>query len=331
MIQQVIEQYNDRNALYQNGLTNHLNMGLLALYKMGASEKRLHEFATTYIDYKNLEPAEPLKINISDENFTEHMGLNEHYTGFVQFFKRAFEQDEPERVFRKYVNQLVPGFPGGAFHGLIRLAYAYELESTDELAKALAYMADCYMPLSIASETYPIKAPMEAFQVLAANAHFQEKDFTRSLITGRMLDVAEDKHAQALLHDMPSAAYTSERLNELSVQLYGMTENFTMLHGLTSTHALAVLEPILDDYVQALRLHWRHLQIAYLSTGCTPVQPLPEEPVTASWDQLFDRTIQANDVHTIKLVYSLFDQSQRRNDKSDDLYRRLALRKLDGQ
>ncbi len=43
MIEKIITQYNDRNSVYGGQLTNHLNMGLYALYRMGADEKKLHE------------------------------------------------------------------------------------------------------------------------------------------------------------------------------------------------------------------------------------------------------------------------------------------------
>ncbi len=116
-------------------------------------------------------------------------------------------------------------------------------------------------------------------------------------------------------------------MSKILLKIYGQTNDFTMLHGFTSTHALRVLEDYIDDYAGALKRHWCLLQMAYLSTSCTAIGEMPKYLETLSWDEIFEKAIQSDDIHTHKIVYSLYEQSKLSND--DSKYRAAAMRKID--
>lgn len=326
MISDVIRKYNDRDSLYGNKLTNHLNMGLYALYKMGATEKRLHDFAESYISNTELPPLPPVKAKISEDNFYEFVGIDGYYSSFIPFFEKELKNTDSDIVLKKYVNILIKGAAGGAFHGLIRLAYAYELHEIDELAKALAYFAEAYQEFPISDERRETMEPIDGISALSKNVYFQKFDFNRPLIIGRMLDIYEDPEFSKVITHISDEYCTSEYFSDLLLELYDRTGDFTILHGFTSTHALRILKPFITDYKSILKQQWFLLQLAYLSTKCTIIKEITNLDSVKSWQDIFKDTCKSEDVHTLKLVYSLFEQSKLPDD--DLMYRTVAVQKI---
>jgi len=317
MIKEIIEIYNDRDTSYGSGMTNHLNMGLFALSQLGAEDEQLNRYAKHYIAHAELKKAPVPNVRINRENFNLYLGDRTNYSAYVVFFKDVFGNlefgsNDFTTLLEIYVNELIDGAAGGAFHGLIRLAYAYELQSEEEICKALAYLAECYMKMGETSDILALdeKEPMNAMMDLSEVTYFQEMTFSRAMITGRMRDVFEDPMFMMLATKLPDQYLNSESFHGLLINIYGMTQNFTMLHAYTSTHALRVLEPLIENYEDALQRHWFNLQIAYLSTNCTPFVVLPKMDIVPSWGHIFTQALHKTDVHTIKVIYSMFDQTQ---------------------
>lgn len=313
MIEDIIQQYNNRDSLYGNKLTNHLNMGLFALNKMGADDKRLYDFAQYYISKTQLPLLPSVKIRITETNFYDYLGCDSYYSSFIPFFKEQLADSDIDTVVGKFVNILINGSAGGAYHGLIRLAYAYELQNTDELAKALAYFAEAYQEFPILQEISPsrvLQDPLSTVTDLAGNAYFRSFKFNRPLIIGRMIDVYEDPQFFSVVSDIGEELCNSEYFSGLLLNMYALTEDFTILHGFTSTHALRVLSHLITDYRAALRQHWFTLQLAYLSTGCTPLKEIKGPEKSKIWAEIFEEAVKKNDVHTLKFVYSLCEQSK---------------------
>lgn len=324
MIQQIIHKYNNKDSLYGNKLTNHLNMGLFALYKLGASEEQLDDFALSYIEHNHLPDLPEVKVVIDDSNFNEYLGQDGYYSSFIPYFDVLLEEVSIDEVVKKYINQLIDGAAGGAFHGIIRLGYAYELQDKEEVAKALAYLAEAYQsfePNEVMQKATVIE-PINSVLSLSTNNHFKNKEFTRPLIIGRMLDVYEDPEFECIVSRINIGHCNSVYFGELLLKLYALTGDFTMLHGFTSTHALRILSPLIDNYEQVLSRHWFHLQIAYLSTNCTEIKDIPFVNSLQSWQEIYKKVMKVKDVHTIKIVYSLYEQSKYA--EVDSLYRTLA-------
>jgi hypothetical protein len=142
-----------------------------------------------------------------------------------------------------------------------------------------------------------------------------------------MKDIYEDIEFAKVIADIDEDLCTSEYFGELMLKLYALTEDFTILHGLTSTHALRVLSHLIDDYPLELKRHWYHLQMAYLSTKCAEIHEVPFVSTLMSWKQINNKVFGVKDVHTIKLVYSLLQQSKIVS--VDSLYRTMAQLKVE--
>lgn len=330
MIQNIIHKYNNKDSLYGNKLTNHLNMGLFALYKMKASEDQLNTFALSYIEHNQLPDCPEVKVEIDDSNFNNYLGEDGYYSSYIPYFVKQLEASSIDEVVRHYLKQLIDGAAGGAFHGIIRLGYAYELQDKEEVAKALAYLSESYQPFepNEIMQKANIIEPVNGVLSLATNNHFKNKEFKRPLIIGRMLDVFEDPEFEQIVSRINISYCNSQYFGELLLKLYALTGDFTMLHGFTSTHALRILSPLIDNYEQVLSRHWFHLQLAYLSTNCTEIKDIPFVKSLLSWEEIFAKVMTVKDIHTIKIVYSLHEQSKYA--EVDSLYRTLAQVKLEG-
>lgn len=111
-LDQLLEANRSFDSLYDDGLSNHLSMALIALDRMGADEAVLDAFFQRYS--QRLEPT-----------------LGE-----------AVERDVGEAVAK-----LSLGVGASAFHGLIQTAYAIEHGSSLEVARALEVWERTYLPL----------------------------------------------------------------------------------------------------------------------------------------------------------------------------------------
>ncbi|MFK8002706.1 MAG: hypothetical protein AB8H86_24185 [Polyangiales bacterium] len=111
-LDQLLEANRNYDSLYDEGLSNHLSMALIALERMGAEDAALETFFQRYS--KRLEPS----------------------------IGRA-----PQRDVGEALAKLSLGVGASAFHGLIQTAYAIEHGNALEVARALEVWERSYLPL----------------------------------------------------------------------------------------------------------------------------------------------------------------------------------------
>ncbi|MFN9327437.1 MAG: hypothetical protein ACK6A5_18845, partial [Flavobacteriales bacterium] len=68
------------------------------------------------------------------------------------------------------------------------------------------------------------------------------------------------------------------RLARGAAELYAASGSFTVLHLLTSAHALRVLLPVLDDPLPAVQAYWRGFAAAWAASGARDLGPVPLQP-----------------------------------------------------
>lgn len=116
-----------------------------------------------------------------------------------------------------------------------------------------------------------------------------------------MKAVASDKVLSGALRKLPEEMCNRKDINGLALQLFAGTQNFTLLHGFTSSHALMVLEPFLKDVQTAYQYHYLHLQIAYLSTGCVEITTVDPRAAVRGWHEILKRPFNLKTPTPIKL------------------------------
>ncbi|WP_425257199.1 questin oxidase family protein [Rubrivivax sp. RP6-9] len=273
------------DAEYRGGLSNHLPMALAALQRLGADDARLQAFARTYAT--RLQPAAAPVPWPSGEPWPDRLGQPDAWPAYRGLFREWLEHDGSD-VLTQALPQLMQGCGAAAFHGLIRTAYALQARHADELADALAYWACRHLPLDGTPPATDHGLIFEAMQRAAAAPGFAAAVDAVALDAGTL---------QRLAHD--------------AALLYAASGDFTVLHLVTSAHALRTLLPHLAEHGdEALLLAVDDYVIAYTAalhaSGArrgTPAEPLP-------WDTLVATALQSDDDHLIKLVDSCREETQ---------------------
>lgn len=314
----LIEESHAHDAFYEGNLSNHLPMALVALDRLGAAPERIEAFAARY--RKKLQPlAAPLDV-LTEENAERFLGRPETLPSWVVFFKEAVARDGAERTTRRWTGRLMPGVGSVAFHGLIRLAYALDGGVEAELVHALAHWAAGYAALGdLPAPSAAPTSPAAALASLKGDPRFAKDRFPGRRIADRMARAAADPETSALV----AAAGTPE-LDALASALlgaYAATGDFTVLHGLTASHAFAGLTPYMEDPALARRYLWQALVCAYLSAGGPAAGAPLAGDETWTWEEIRRRAAAATDEHDVKLAYSCWRLWQR---YGDDRYRRAA-------
>ncbi|HUD69079.1 MAG TPA: questin oxidase family protein [Acidimicrobiales bacterium] len=288
-------------------LSNHLPMALVALQRLGASDDRLIEFADRYRSrLAPLEFAEPVG---SFDAWLTARGQRAAYGPVREYLGPLLDAEGVEPVVRRHLPHLVDGLSGAAFHGLIRLAYALESASPARVAAGLAYLTQVHQPLGdLGHGTGVTDDPLVALRRLSDVTVLQHVSADGN-IGERMRQVATHPAFAGVVDWLVVTSDTPRRLTGAAVALYAATDDFTALHGVTASHAIAIVSPFVED-TEALSSWWfQALAAAYVTIGApglddpaAPVRPWLEDP--APWDEVVRAGTLSDDEHVVKLVYS---------------------------
>jgi hypothetical protein len=307
-VNQLIEKHNKSFSTYYHGeLYSHTPMALIALRDLGASEKRLCEF----YDYGS-QKLEPIKLNtkkICDENWKDYFGEYELESSYVEYFRDIVQREGIVKSVSKYFDILMEGVGAAAFHPIIRLSYGVRQGNKDEVAISLATWAASFVNLEVTtdlSEENELKDILKWFQ--EKNFNLNEKIKADNIAT-RMLEVSKNKNYKKLCSTIFSSELERDKLEESLLWLYSQTNNFTLLHAVTSHHAFEFLLDSSINKEKSKAYFWKAILAAYLSTtGVVKVDLSWEYPPfdnLPSWEEIKSSAIESNDDHVIKLVHVL--------------------------
>ena len=300
----LIERSHDRSAIYRGYLASHLPMALAALDEMGAPEARIAAYAARHSSH--LEP------------------LGEAERASAAAWLEALQATGTVATLRRALARLSAAPGSGAFHGLIRTAYAIESGSAAELAHALAYWEIAFEPLGEARAASGRATPAEVLAAIAAappRARLSGRN-----IAERMRSASEQPDFEAQVAAAGAASLTLDALAGAALRAYAASGDFTLLHAVTGCQAARTVAPYAPD-AQALVAHsWRAVVAAFLACGAPRFDtPAFAEETAARWPDLLARGCDAEDEHDIKLVHAAWREWRR---TGDDLYRRAAAARL---
>lgn len=284
-----------------SGNTNHLPMALIALSKLGANDTQLNSFYTDYHDgLLLLEEHE----HITEFEWREHLGNQDAFDDYFAYFKTQISVHGLSEVTADHIDTLIQGCGSSAFHAMIRLSYGLQEENDTEVAFGLAHMAAHYLSINL-----PANSDLSASHIID-NALSAFSDFSVSAfsISERMDTVIHDERFIAI-NQFPQQA-TLSQLSQQFAELYLSTRDFTVLHAVTSCHAMQLILPYCKQPQQALQFYWSAALCAVLS-----VEKLTFRTETADSDTPLEKldldTIrQSSDTHVIKLAWSSIAQYQ---------------------
>jgi hypothetical protein len=313
-----------RDPEFGNGLSNHQSMALGALAALGADEETLAAFADRYSTrLRPLRDATPL----ASADFRASIGSPAALVELIRSFETALAERGRNAVLKETLPSLVPGVCGGAFHGLIRTAYALDVEDDAELAHALAYFVTVAVPLRPlpSARPDPSATARELFARAASDTQLK-KGFEGTLIVDAMRSAAEQPGVDELVAALRVDADTLDDLAGAALDLYVHTLDFTALHAVTSTHALRLVLPKLAEGDQALslRYHFQALLVAALSIRTPQNVPIPGTS-TPDWASLATHAVRSTDDHDEKFVFTCREEARLR---TPDAYRAAAAQRL---
>ena len=298
-------------------LSNHLPMALVALHRLGASDDRLAEFADHY--RSRLAPIASAAPLGSFEAWLDARGHRAAYAPARAYLDRLVDRDGAGPVLRRHLPHLVDGLSGAAFHGIIRLAYALESASPSRVAAGLAYLTEVHQPLGEQGHGHAVTDdPLVALRRLS-----DATDLLAATLSGnigeQMRQVAAHDAFVGVVDWLAVSGDTPRRLTDVAVALYAATDDFVALHGVTASHAIAVVSPYVEDTEQLSSWWFQALCAAYVTIGApglgdpsASVGPWLERP--ARWDEVALAATLSDDEHVVKLVYTARELAARSTD-----------------
>lgn len=283
------------DAEYGASLSNHLPMALMALHRLGASQARLDEFTARYTPRLHAAPApEPWPAG---DPWRARFGDVHAWPAYRDFFRQWLAHEGLAEVLQQALPYLVQGCGAAAFHGLIRVAYAFEAVAPEELADGLAYWACRWMDLGAATPR-PAQALTERQPARLLPALAALPSSRAGLIAHRMLDAARTRGFPGAVARLQIDGSTLPRLARTAAQHYSRSGNFTVLHLVTSAQALRVLLPFIDEPEAAVAAYWRAYAAGVVAARAVPSRAAP----LLAWPELTEAAIASDDDHLVKLV-----------------------------
>lgn len=312
-------------------LANHLPMVLVALQRMGASERRLGDYFALYRDTNHLAPMPAPVAPIVWEGWTEALGERAREADYRAFFAGEVARLGARRAVADYLPTLLPGMGASATHALMRLAYGWLRGDEAEIGVALGYWAATYLELGrpgvAAADT---DDPAEVLLRLKPVACFHGIETELDLLWHHMRAMATHPEFAPVIDWLRIGPDGLERVARASLALFAGTMDFCALHAVTGAHWLRILWPVLPDPALALRYFWQIIAALYPKIG------FPELPDAAQleewrrapcpdWPAIRAKAIQSADEHDLSLAFSAWEEWKV---YGDPLYRFVAARRV---
>lgn len=287
---------------YRGRLSNHLPMAQQALLELGASAARLQAWSEAYETH--LEPrvaARPAAVDVERD-----LGRVDSEAAWQAHFAARIGSVGAATTLREALPLLLDGAGAIAFHGLIRTGHAVLAGHDGELAAGLAHWAAHGLLLPTADDG-PLLDLADWLQVLPSLPRPSYP--AGSLIAGRMAAWGGSPEFAAIAGRLRHGPDTLRDIALLAARTYAATGNFTVLHLLTGSHAMSVLQPWWPEAALA-----RGFSVAaaagLLASGAAPALMLDQAP-SRPWPALLAAACEQDDAHVIKLTHAAWRLGRR--------------------
>jgi hypothetical protein len=312
-------------------LANHLPMVLVAMQRLGGSDKRLSEYFAWYREENRLQPLPPSIAPITRANWQAALGDRARETDYRSFFHHEVPRLGARATVDAYLPRLLPGLTASATHGLMRLAYGVMREDDAEIATALGYWAATYLELGVAVGAAPTTADPVAVLLDMRNVEaFRHVEPERDLLWHFMRAVAAKPEFAPIVDQLEIGPDAFQKVRAASLALFAGTMDFCALHALTGCHWLRLLHPVLPEPDLALRYFWQAIAALYPKIG---FPDLPSQETLDAWRncpcpdwaEISAAAVRSNDEHDLSLVFSAREEWKHYGDR---LYQVVAARRI---
>jgi len=306
--------------LDRNANPNQRCAGLLALARLGADDAALNELAAQQDVF--LQPAPDVAPWPVGDAWTDGLGKAQAWAPYRDLMGQWFFYEDAGDVLRQTLPRLLQGCAGAGFAGLIRTAYALQAQHRQELVDGLAYWASAHLALSSAQAT-------QGSALSGADPEQALRRLHAVPIGGRGLGKALQAAASDGAFQQAVAIFSLDKqtlphLSGLAAQAYAVSGGPLASQLLTSTYALGVVLPFVDDDALSLALndYWRAFAAVVCVAGLRDGPP----PEPRSWRAILARVRECRDPTAICLVDSC--RALEKSYGPDPVWRQAASRAL---
>ncbi len=305
---------NNQTYDWQHGFgtrMNHNAMVLVALYRLGATAKRLQ----SYYDGLNRPRFSIARgqraTKITASNWTSALGRSDSVHAYIRYFRARAKADGVQATLKAHTPRLVQGAAAAAFHPLIKLGSGLDIADTEEIALALANWATSYEAVPAHDPKHEAIGFPEFVASLANDETLRKIRGGSGNIVQRMRLYYRSPAFRARLR--PIKIDSKKPLHVVADTIrsaFTKHQHFTLLHGLTSTHAMRAVLPYLGRPEKPLTAFCHALGAAWLTAVVLArrdsKRPLPSRhPVEAV---LKKRGAASSNNHVIKVTWSCLEE-----------------------
>ncbi len=315
-------------------LSNHAAMVLFAQRRLGGTEADARRFLDAYIAANQLRPAPAAPATVTHATWPSHLGDRAFEGAYRAFFRQELARfGSGAALQREWLPRLVSGLPASALHALMRLAYANEAGSDEEVAEALGYWATTYLPLGEGVGGPPVTDdPLEVLVRVAKEPTLHGLNPPTDLLWHYMRASAEQAAFAPVYDWLEVKPDTLDRIAAVSLRVLAATMEFCAIHAVTGTHWMRLVLPHLSavDQARAIKHFWQAIAAVYTKMG----SPLPLTEAEADrqrnlpcpgWDEIAAAACRSDDEHDVSLVWSAREEQAYRGDR---LYQVVAARRV---
>jgi hypothetical protein len=304
------------DAEYGHNLSSHLPMSLTALTRLGAGEASINAFVAAYAT--RLHAAPPMVPWPAGDAWPGLLGRPSAWPMYRSLWRDWLQDEGATDVLAQALPTLMQGVGAAAFHGLLRVAYAITANHVDELADALAYWSCRWFACGQAGVTTQgaPAVPTDNAAAVIGKLDFQADLHAAPLIAEVMLDAStHPRFAPTIAGWRVDEPSTLPELATLAAKHYVRSADFTVLHLVTSAHAMLVVLPWLRDAsrLEALQHYAAAAAAAWATVPMVSKQggKLTRQAKAMPWPVVIQQAIQQADDHTLKLVDSCRELERR--------------------
>ena len=331
------------------GFVNHMAHGIVALHRLGAKKSEINAFVKHYSSILDPRGGRINQMHLDNgEGIEELLGERKGYYTLLDHYKDLLAEEyggSYEKFLRGEFPKRIPGLAAGLLHGVIQIGYGVAAEHRQVVCEGMAFLHYSYKPLvtspnipdihTLGQGTLGVLELLEVIHTegkIAAGVETHGDDMVNYVhqikIPEHILNAPEVERLNGLLKWLVSGLI-------VIYQSFPMKNNFFILHGVTSSWALAQVLPLLDDWdncLHAVRTFLCAVLTVYIGAGAPKpdVELLERRDVSnLTWDDVRARICgmdASTDEHIFKLVQVCYDMSKINDDKKmDGIFKRASL------
>lgn len=317
-VQETLEALLEKNRNHEKstppGTNNHVPMVLIALYRLGASSAQMNRYVEKFDLSEATPPPVASRANwITRHNWKYRLGQGA-FSAWLDFFYEWISTTSMDAVLHAAVPVLMSGVCTAAYHALLRLAYGLNYGSKDEVVFGLAYWTvEFYPGPDFDADATPVEPEALFDEVIKAASKLQIEPVNS--IDGKIQQVYRFREFARLWKPIRiSDSDPLEKMSGLILRLFAESQHFTLLHALTSCHAMRRVLPYLKDPAKSLSAYWHSVCAAYVTVLRSSFE-MGRDTVPScqlQWEEIFAAAVASEDSleHIVKLCYASWRESR---------------------